>query len=49
MARLLARIVLAALVAYLIRPLTLEWVDATGPKLFEVRLTRDGLRNLGRG
>ena len=29
--------------------LTLEWADATGPRHFEVRLTRDGLRNLGRG
>lgn len=70
MARLLARIVLAAFVAYLSLPLavtglhapatawsgtllpaglTLEWVDATGPRHFEVRFTRDGLRNRGRG
>ena len=70
MARLLAWIVLAAFVGYLVLPravtglharawsrtstllaagLTLEWVDATGPRHVDIRLTRDGLRTLGRG
>jgi hypothetical protein len=70
MARLLARTVLAAFVAYLVLALavaglharattwtstllasglTLKWGDARGPRHFGVRLTRDGLRDLGRG
>lgn len=56
MARLLARIVLAAFVAYLVLPLAATGPHArattwpsTGPRRFAVRLARDRLRDLGRG
>jgi len=53
MARLLARIVLAAFVAYLVLPLAVTGLHARATTwtstLLAAGLTRDGLRNLGRG